>query len=359
VNTTQFSAKLGVLLSLGALTLVAGCGKEEIKVYSVPKETADAAPQMASMPASSGIIASPNAPHVHWTTPDGWQQLAPTELRVGNFLVSNGDKKAEVSIIPFPGEVGTELENVNRWRRELGLPPIEENQISSETVSVGSNAGKLYDMTGPELETLAVILEKDGTSWFFKMRGDKELVSKNKPAFVTFLKSIQFEASANDEPVVASAPKSTNSKTVSDGNSSSEPRLELPANWRETPAPAMVLKSFSVGENDHEAKITVTAFPGSVGGVLKNVNRWRNQLSLEPIDESALPKVTSSIDVLGGQATLVDMSGTDGKTGKPARMIAAMVPRQDKTWFYKLMGDEATVAKEKDAFVKFVESVHY
>ena len=121
----------------------------------------------------------------------------------------------------------------------------------------------------------------------------------------------------------------------------------------------MVLKSFSTGDAEHEAKISVTAFPGDVGGPLANVNRWRNQLSLEPVAESELAKLTTSIDVLGGKATVVDMTGTDGKTGKAARMIAAMVTRKEKTWFYKLMGDATTVAREKDAFVKFVQTVRY
>jgi len=31
----------------------------------------------------------------------------------------------------------------------------------------------------------------------------------------------------------------------------------------------------------------------------------------------------------------------------------------DQTWFYKLMGDEKIVAREKDAFTKFVQTARY
>jgi len=65
------------------------------------------------------------------------------------------------------------------------------------------------------------------------------------------------------------------------------------------------------------------------------------------------------IDVLGGKATRVDFTGTDKKTGKPARMIAIMVPRESQTWFYKLMGDDDIVAREKENFLKFVQTVRY
>ena len=37
----------------------------------------------------------------------------------------------------------------------------------------------------------------------------------------------------------------------------------------------------------------------------------------------------------------------------------ASVPRDGQTWFYKMMGDDATVAREKDAFVKFVQTARY
>jgi hypothetical protein len=346
--------RTGIFL-LAAMFLTA-CGKEEIKVYSVPKEKAPA----RQMAAASTKTASHEENHpIHWTTPPGWEELAPTSMRVGNFLVTKGDKKAEVSILQFPGNVGTELDNVNRWRGEIGLKPIDEKEVSSQTVAIGRATGKLYDLPGATLSTIAAILKKGNTSWFFKMRGDKEIVSESKETFTEFLKSISFHSDEESEPPVAAKPVSTNIKEIPDETSSGEPKWDAPPNWQEKPPSAMVLKSFSVGDAEHEAKISITVFPGDVGGPLANVNRWRGQISLEPVAESELSKLTTSIDVLGGKATLVDMNGTDGKTGKPARLIAASVPRKEKTWFYKLMGDPATVAGQKEAFEKFVQTVRY
>ena len=42
-----------------------------------------------------------------------------------------------------------------------------------------------------------------------------------------------------------------------------------------------------------------------------------------------------------------------------ARLVAAVVPHGDNTWFYKLMGDGKAVAGQKDSFVQFVKTVHY
>jgi hypothetical protein len=46
-------------------------------------------------------------------------------------------------------------------------------------------------------------------------------------------------------------------------------------------------------------------------------------------------------------------------TGEKATLVAVIVSRADETWFYKLMGSPATVAEQKDTFVKFVQEVKY
>ena len=40
-------------------------------------------------------------------------------------------------------------------------------------------------------------------------------------------------------------------------------------------------------------------------------------------------------------------------------MVAVIVLHGDQTWFYKLTGAGAVVGREKDAFVKFVQSIRY
>jgi len=41
------------------------------------------------------------------------------------------------------------------------------------------------------------------------------------------------------------------------------------------------------------------------------------------------------------------------------RLLAVVIPRSGETWFYKLMGSAEVVQQEKDAFLKFVQSVKY
>ena len=141
--------------------------------------------------------------------------------------------------------------------------------------------------------------------------------------------------------------------------SDAEPKWSAPTNWTETTPGPMVRKSFSItGEPGQNAVVSISVLTGEGGGMLANVNRWRGQLSLPPIAEDALPKVTASVDAPGRKATMVDFTGTDAAS-QPTRMVVVSVPRGGETWFYKLTGPGPVVDREKDAFVKFVQSVRY
>ena len=121
----------------------------------------------------------------------------------------------------------------------------------------------------------------------------------------------------------------------------------------------MLLAEFTATEASAKAQITVSSFPGDVGGLLANLNRWRRQVSLPPIDDTAVSQATSALSLAAGPATQADFTGTDGKTGQPARMIGVILPLNGQTWFYKLMGDPTVVEHQKADFLKFVQSVKY
>ena len=349
MNCLNRRVSSSLTLAVGSF-LLAGCDRNEVRVYQVPKE------KVPTFAASTNP-ADPSAPRVTWTTPSGWEQLPGNAMRVGSFIVKGaGDAKAEVSVVPFPGSAGTELDNVNRWRGQVGLEPITADGMKLEEVDLGGEHGHLYEMlgsaAGKKTRVLAVSALVKDTSWFFKMTGDDELVVSQKKTFIEFLQSVRFagstlETSAANPAQIQAAPK-IETPAPSAGASAWQP----PAGWKEIPASQMLLAKFSVPGG---AEASISAFPGDVGGLLANVNRWRGQIGLGPVDPPALASVTSPLDVGGIKATMVDMTGGDGKT----RLVAAVVPRDGKTWFFKLLGDSAVVGREKEAFAKFVQTARY
>ena len=109
------------------------------------------------------------------------------------------------------------------------------------------------------------------------------------------------------------------------------------------------------GEAGAVGDLSVTAFPGDVGGELANVNRWRGQLGLAPLAATEVEGAVTRLTPHGLSATLVDFSG--GSADKPVRMLGAIVPFNGATWFFKLTGPVDLVAKEKPAFLAFVQSL--
>lgn len=112
--------------------------------------------------------------------------------------------------------------------------------------------------------------------------------------------------------------------------------------------------TLSAGEGDEKLEVAITRFPGTVGGVLANVNRWRGQVGLTPITADDLPKETEEVEVAGVKATAVDLKGQNGQ-----RMLAAMVPQGEQIYFVKMMGRGEPVEKQAEAFDAFVRSIRF
>jgi hypothetical protein len=104
-----------------------------------------------------------------------------------------------------------------------------------------------------------------------------------------------------------------------------------------------------------QAELAVTAFPGDVGGNLANVNRWRGQLQLPPIEAAALPAALTHIDINTLHVDLVELIGPESAQRK--RVIGAIVPHNGATWFFKLTGPDALVAAQKADFLGFLQTI--
>jgi hypothetical protein len=129
-----------------------------------------------------------------------------------------------------------------------------------------------------------------------------------------------------------------------------------PAGWTAKPASAMRKATYAIrGEGGAEAELSVTAFPGDVGGEAANLTRWRGQLGLPDAPAAEIAKAVTRLDVGTLKVALADF--TNGKASPPARLLGAIVPASGDTWFFKLTGPPALLEKEKPAFIEFLKSL--
>lgn len=132
-----------------------------------------------------------------------------------------------------------------------------------------------------------------------------------------------------------------------------------PSHWQAKAASSMRKGTYIVnGSGGQTAELAITAFPGDVGGEVANVNRWRGQLQLAPLDPAQASASITRLEANGLKIGLVDLLGTAGGGGAgQIRMTGAMVPFADSTWFFKLTGPDALVAQEKAAFTAFLQTL--
>jgi len=334
----------------------------------------------AAMPAAmpSGLAAPDNSglPKVNYVLPDGWKEKPLTQMRVASFEVSGKGKTADVSVIPLGGMSGGDLANVNRWRGQVSLPPITDDDLAklTESVAITGKPSGLYDIAGTSPGSgnseriLGAILHDENTVWYFKMAGDPDLVESQKTNFIAFLQSVTFDTAAapaamdlSQLPASHPAIPGMNAvvPSVAVDSSVAKPTWTVPADWQAGPLAQFLVAKFIIpGSGAATAAVNVSSLAGDGGGLMPNVNRWRGQLGQPPLSADDLANLPT-IDASGVKGTLVDVAGTDPRTSQPARLIGVVLPFNGQTWFYKLMGDATVVAQQKDALIQFIQSAKY
>ena len=120
----------------------------------------------------------------------------------------------------------------------------------------------------------------------------------------------------------------------------------------------MRLASFkATAPNGKETDVSIVSLPGIAGGDLANVNRWRGQVQLGPIDEDTLAKSAERVTANGHEYLVVNLVSDVPIDGEKRRILAAILDENDRAWFIKMTGEDAAVASQKGAFTDFLSGL--
>ncbi len=134
-----------------------------------------------------------------WQTPPAWQELPGDGIRLAAFLLEQGDRRAETTVVMLGGAAGGVEANVVRWLDQLGLQLADEElaQFLAAGETVAARDGMrltLFDFTrlattGGDSMLAAVGSVLDQTL-FVKMSGDGDLVAAARGDFLRLVGSL-------------------------------------------------------------------------------------------------------------------------------------------------------------------------
>ncbi len=121
--------------------------------------------------------------------PAGWTEVAPGPMQQAKFTVPEKDgAKADVMVSIFPSETGGVVENVKRWRRQLKLADIPDDEIAklAQPLAGGPEGSLIVDLKNEARALTGAIVPHDGQWFFLKLLGDAPAVASAREAFVVF-----------------------------------------------------------------------------------------------------------------------------------------------------------------------------
>lgn len=277
-------------------------------------------PQFRALIASVGFDA---AGQPQWTLPDGWLAADASEVsssggieRFATLHVPVDGRRLELTVVAVSlSSSDVErllLANVNRWREQMTLPPLGNEQFRqlAEELTIDGRRGVLVKLRG---------------HW----RGSAGLPGM----------------------VAAGGPASGTA-------SSGELTYRVPPGWKPAPPDAFSRVALEVRDGAQHVRITVSALAPEAGDLLANVNRWRGQVGLPAVGRAELEASLRHIEVAGQLAPYVEFLGPED-AGPPRALLGVILTRNDGVWFFKLIGDAPLVQREKGNFEEFVKSANF
>jgi hypothetical protein len=294
-------------------------------------------------------------PVVAWELPDQWgENPGMGGIMAGSFHIKTDDgPQGRIGVMPFRDSVETS-QVVNMFARELGHRDYNQSTVDQvlqkkELVGRSFELIRLEDKASEEETQRTALLalhRQDGQTWLFPFIANKKLVNEQLDNFYAFLSSTTLRAGKT--PVRAVAPSLPPAQPAS---SPHQPTWEAPPHWERKPSTQMRIGNYAVSNDAGDSlDFSITSFPGQVGGILANVNRWLGQVGIEATDEEGLKQYLSDRTVDEKPAKLVLAESED------QALYAAILFHKGRSWFLKLMGERSLAQTEKENFLRLVDS---
>lgn len=194
----MYLPKTTILCSLVATSVFFGACSDEpsVQKYKVSKTPV---PESGGSVPSSGPDESTGLPFT-WVAPVGWEPGPASSMRVASYRVplSNGES-GDFSLVQLSGAAGGVMANINRWRGQIGLDPVEPEGLANSAHFHTTPGGQqflhvtLINEDNPDNAILGAIFERAGYVLFAKLTASRAGAEKAQESFEAFCNSITFK----------------------------------------------------------------------------------------------------------------------------------------------------------------------
>lgn len=195
--------KYDALLLIPLLFLTA-CGGDEPATYQVPKQATPKAPAqtMGSASDNQAIQAAHAAQNAMAPAETGFTSKLPkgwTEVSSSSAMrkMSYSIEGTSIDFYLISLSMGDVPSNVNRWRGQVGLPPVLPEAIAQDLVifEVGGHAVNYIEIYNEEggKGIIAAIIDLAPQYWYFTAKGSVDELKAHASDIRDFLESIRFE----------------------------------------------------------------------------------------------------------------------------------------------------------------------
>ncbi len=274
-------------------------------------------------------FAQQNAGQPDWKLPAGWrQQAGGGSMRFATLKIPGSDPPLELTVVPLgithEDEQQYLLENLNRWRGQMQLPPIAKQALPAEI--------EKRDVAGRQ----AIVMD---------MVGNLQSVSRILPP------RLAGRRSAPGRP--GSRPARTGPPV--EGHDPSVLACQPPSGWRPLRLGLMDKALYEVRDGERQIAISVRSAGGQL---LDNINRWRDQVRLAPISAERLAAELQPFTVDDHEGKYIEISGPSDAAAAES-IYGVVVDVAGRRWFVKMQGNAQLAVREKDNFRAFAASLRF
>ena len=161
---------------------------DHIRTYRLPK--------INMIPDKQDAVTSRNEKlKLSWEKPESWIETSGHAMRLVSFNVPFSNGIGDLSMTTFEGSSGGVEANVNRWRQQIGLEPLNGFEIKQSSVNRDGKLGKyeffkLVNEKNPDSAILSAIFHLETSTLFVKLAVDSNGIEETENDFITFCKSI-------------------------------------------------------------------------------------------------------------------------------------------------------------------------